>query len=211
MNNNEFLSQSEIDEIEKIEVDNDILERSKKRQIDTLWKILMADLLKDLKEKLDDNEEIEFYFAGRDYTSDSTRLVFAGFGCPIANTILGWSSNCILIRTNKRFLLIEVTGYLQYSNYLEVKQEVHLYKEKEYFYLTVEHMNGHKRTLQYGIKNFDMIFEYLKDSVNIILDKKLKSKSRIILRFLYSIEIAFVIWILYLLISNWSNIVPGNR
>ncbi|BCZ49218.1 hypothetical protein psyc5s11_52850 [Clostridium gelidum] len=211
MNNNEFLSQSEIDEIEKIEVNNDMLERAKKRQTNTLWKMLMADLLKDLKEKLDANEEIEFYFVGRDYTSDSTRLVFAGFGSAIANPILGWSSNCILIRTNKRFLLAEVTGYLQYSNYFEIKQEVHLYKEKEYFYLTVEHMNGHKRTLQYGIKNFDIIFEYLKDSVNIILDKKLKSKSRLILKIISSIEIAFVIWILYLFISNWSNIVPGNR
>jgi|GEM_PF-3397208 len=207
MNNNEFLSQNEIDEIKKIEVDNDMLEKVKKRQKNTLWKILMNELLKDLKNKLEDNEEIEFYFAGRDYTSDSIRLLFAACLSGISHPVFGWSANCILVRTNKRLILMEVTGYLQYSNHYEIKEEVHLYKEKKNFYLTIENMKGNRKIIQYNINNFEMISEYLKGSVNIISDKKLKSKPRIIINTIFIIEVTFLLWIVYLMISNWSNII----
>lgn len=207
MSNNEFLSQSEIDEIEKIEIDTHMLDRVKARQQNTFHTILMNDLLKSLKEKLDIDEEIEFNFSGRDYTSDSTRLLFASFLSGIAHPIFGWSANCILIKTNKRLLLVEVTGYLQYSNHYEIKEELHLVKEKEYFYFLIEDLSGKKKVLQLNIVNLDAILDLIKDSIPIIYDRKLKLKTRLIFKIIYILQILFILFVLYNFIINWNKII----
>lgn len=207
MNNNEFLPQEEVDKIEKTKIDYDMLKRAKSRQQNTFHKILMTDLLNFLKGKLNDDENIDSYFSGRDYSSDSTRLIFSTFLHEVSHPIFGWSSNCILVITNKRLVLVEVTGYLQYANHYEVKKDIHLYKEKQYFYLTFEDISGKNKIVQYSINRLDQISEILNNIANIIFHKKLKSKSKKIQNSIFIIELAFLLWILYLMFINWSIIV----
>jgi hypothetical protein len=208
MNNNEFLSQDEINEIVETKIDNELLEKVKKRKNNILWQTLMKELLKSIEEKLEDGEAIEFYISGRDYTSDSIRLAFAAtIGLSgIAHPVIGWSFNCILVRTNRRFFLVEVTGYLQYSRHYEIQKEVSLFKEKEYFYLTVEDMEQNRKTIQYHIGKIDMIMNLLKDNVTIINGKKMKSKAQKIIRIIQIAWILYLLYIIFLLIKNWNII-----
>lgn len=204
MNNDEFLLHDEINEIVETKIDDELLEKVKKRKNNILWRTLMKELLKSIEEKLEDGEAIEFYISGRDYTSDSIRLAFAAtIGLSgIAHPVIGWSFNCILVRTNKRFFLVEVTGYLQYSRHYEIQKQVCLFKEKNYFYLTVEDMKKNRKTIQYHIEKFDMIMELLKDNVIIINGKKIKSKAQKIIRIIQMAWIFYILYVLFLLLKN---------
>ncbi|AQR97534.1 hypothetical protein [Clostridium saccharoperbutylacetonicum] len=208
MSDNQFLSENEIKAIEEVKVEDELLEKVKERKNNILWEVLMKELLKTIKEKLDEDEEIDFYISGRDYTSDSVRLAFAatiGLSA-VAHPVVGWSFNCILVKTNKRLLLIEVTGYLQYSKHYEIQKELGVVKEKEYFYLIIEDKNKNKKTIQYHMNRFEMIMDLLKDCATIVRGKKLKSKAEKIIRLIIIAWIIYLVFVMYFMIKNWGII-----
>ncbi|WP_238917953.1 hypothetical protein [Clostridium sp. YIM B02555] len=208
MSDNQFLSENEIKAIEEVKVEDELLERVKERKNNILWEVLMKELLKTIKEKLAEDEEIDFYISGRDYTSDSVRLAFAatiGLSA-VAHPVVGWSFNCILVKTNTRLLLIEVTGYLQYSKHYEIQKELGLVKEKEYFYLIIEDKNKNKKTIQYHMNRFEMIMDLLKDCSTIVKGKRIKSKAEKIIRLIIIAWIIYLVYVMYFMIKNWGII-----
>lgn len=108
---NEFISQNEIDEISKIQVDSNMLEKVKKRQVRSFRKVLLDNIFEEVGKNLENDEKVEFYVIGRNYTLKNIRLMLSLMGLVIFNPIFGWSTNNILINTNKRFIIVETVGY----------------------------------------------------------------------------------------------------
>ena len=177
MKSDEYISQNEIEEIDKIEVDKKILENIKRKNDNTFYKIQKRKILNSIKKDLKDNEIIEFHCAGRNYSIESTRLglaasiEFAG----LANPIFGWNTNGILIKTNMRMIFVEATMGFQYSKHYEINQEIHLVKKKEMFYLIVDG-DGKKTIIEYNNMLYELIMDSISDKTNIVIDKKFNNK-----------------------------------
>ena len=205
MSNSEFISQNEIDEISKIQVDSNMLEKVKKRQVRSLKKVLLDNIFEEVRKNLESDENVEFYVIGRNYTLQNIRLMFSLMGSVISNPIFGWSTNNILINTNKRFLIVETVGYLQYSKIYEINKELHLFKEKSSFYLTVKDTKGKKIINQYDIQNFEIANEYLKDNANVIIDKKFKYKAEKITKIIVILEVLLILILFTIGICTANN------
>ena len=177
MKSDEYISQNEIDEIDKIEVDKKILENIKRKNDNTFYEIQKRKILNLIKTDLKEDEIIEFHCAGKNYSIESTRLGFATSieFAGLANPIFGWNTNGILIKTNKRMIFVEATMGFQYSKHYEINQEIHMVKKKEMFYLIVDGDNK-KTIIEYNNKLYDLIIDSISDKVNIIIDKKLNRK-----------------------------------
>lgn len=203
MSNNEYISQKEIEEIDSFEIDTKILESIKSKQNNTFFKIQIRNILKLIEQNLKDNETIEFHCTGRNYSIDSIRIAFAtSLIMPaVSHPILGWNTNCILIKTNMRMIFVEATMGWQYSKHYEISSEIHLVKEKENFYLIVDG-NKKKTIIEYNNKSYEFIMECISEKANIIVDKKLKCKARNISKWITYFFTVFFILIIILFIVN---------
>lgn len=195
MNKDEYLSKSEIEEIDKMEVDMKILENIERNSENTFSKIQTRNTLSFIKQNLIENEIIEFYCLGRNYSMDSMRLALSFLGL-LSHHIYGWSTKCILIKTNMRMIFVETTMGLQYSKHYEISKEVHLVKEKEMFYLIVNG-NDKKTIVEYNNKLYNLILESISDKVNIVTDKKLNCRSR---KAVKGIKYFFIIYLIFIVI-----------
>lgn len=178
MKSDEYISQNEIEEIDKIEVDKKILENIKRKNDNTFYKIQKRKILNSIKKDLKDNEIIEFHCAGRNYSIESTRLGLAASieFAELANPIFGWNTNGILIKTNMRMIFVEAIMGFQYSKHYEINQEIHLVKKKEMFYLIVDG-DGKKTIIEYNNMLYELIMDSISDKTNIVIDKKFNSKA----------------------------------
>lgn len=184
MNNYELMSQKEMDEIDQIEVDKKILENVRNKSEETFSEIQIRKILNLMKQNLKDNEIIEFYCTGRNYTIDSARsaLALSIVGAFAANPIFEWNTRGILIKTNMRMIFVEITMGLQYSNHYEISEEVHLVKKKNMFYLIVDG-NNKKTVIEFNNKMYDLITNTISDKANMVIDKKFRCNNKYIFIF----------------------------
>lgn len=199
MNINEYISQEEIKEIEKVEIDNKILESIKSKKNNTFLKIQVRKILNLMEQNLKENETIEFHCTGRNYSVDSKRMALSFFG--ISHPIFGWNINGILIKTNMRMFFVEATMGWEYSKHYEISLDVHLVKEKENFYLIVDGDNK-KTILEYNNESYDFIMDCMSDNVNIIIDKKLKCGATNIIKGIEYFFIGFLIYVTIIFVIN---------
>jgi hypothetical protein len=178
MKSYEYISQNEIEEIDKVKVDKKIVENIKRKSDNTFYIIQKRKTLDLINNNLKENEVIEFYCTGRNYSIEATRLGFATsikFG-ELANPIFGWNTNGILIKTNMRMIFVEATMGFEYSKHYEINQEIHVVKKKEMFYLIVD--GDEKKTIiEYNNDRYDLIIDSISDKTNIVIDKKLNHKA----------------------------------
>lgn len=196
MNNDEFLSQNEIDEIDKIQVDNNMLEKVKNRQARSIRKVLIDNIFEEVGKNLEDDEKVEFHVIGINYEAQRIRFILAALGFGLSHPI-GWNTNNILIKTNKRFLMVGTEWYLTYSNMYEIDKEMHLFKEEQSFYLTVKDINGIERITQYEMQSFEITNKYLEDSANIIIDKKFKYQPGKFIKKIMIFQILIIVIIIF--------------
>lgn len=199
MNNNEYISEKEIEEIEKVEIDTKILERIKSKHNNTFFEIQIRKILNLIEQNLKENETIEFYCTGRNYSVDSKRMALSFFG--ISHPIFGWNTNGILIKTNMRMFFVEATMGWEYSKHYEISSEVHLVKEKDNFYLIVDG-NKEKTIIEYSNDSYEFIMDCINDKVNIIIDKKLKCRATNIIKGIEYFFIGFLIFVAILFVIN---------
>ena len=180
MNKNEYISQEEMEQIDRVEVDKKILENIKIKNQNTFSQIQRRGILNIIEKDLKENENIEFHCVGRNYTIESARMGAAAsiIAAAVANPIFGWNSNGILIKTNMRMIFVEATMGWQYSKHYEISQEVHLFKDKEVFYLIVDG-DAKKTIIQYNNKVYDTIMDSIRDKVNIVSDEKFEGSKEL--------------------------------
>ena len=77
-----------------------------------------------------------------------------------------------------RMIFVEATMGWQYSKHYEISQEVHLFKDKEVFYLIVDG-DAKKTIIQYNNKVYDTIMDSIRDKVNIVSDEKFEGSKEL--------------------------------
>lgn len=171
MDYNLYLSQEEINKIERLNLDEDIIHARKNNDNKLFIKIQIKNCLYKLKKTLADDEVIDFYASGRNYSVDSRRLqmvsstVFSRYAHPI----YGWNTICLLVKTNKRFILIELNSGFEYSKHYDISNEFHLVNKKDVFYLIV-FGNNKKTIIEFNNNSYNSIMDSIKDTVHIIID-----------------------------------------
>ena len=199
---NDLITENEIKEIEKIEIDSVMLEKVKKGQKNSIKKIFLDEVFEKVNEKLDLDENIEFHVIGRDYSSESKRRLCAIFMPRLSHPIIGWSAKNILIKTNKRLFLVEASEYLKFSDLHELKGKIYLYKEKENFYFSVESADKKRRIIEFDMEKFDLIMESFKDSNETIVNKKIRLNSKYLLNTVIIVElVAAILFIIYYIVN----------
>ena len=180
MNKNEYISQEEMEQIDRVEVDKKILENIKSKNQNTFSQIQRRGILNIIEKDLKENETIEFHCVGRNYTIESARMGAAAsiIASAVANPIFGWNSNSILIKTNMRIIFVEATMGWQYSKHYEISQEVHLFKKKEVFYLIVDG-DDKKTIIEYNNEVYDLVMDSIRDKANIISDEKFEGSKEL--------------------------------
>ena len=180
MNKNEYISQEEMEQIDRVEVDKKILENIKSKNQNTFSQIQRRGIWNRIEKDLKENETIEFHCVGRNYSIESARMGAAAsiIASAVANPIFGWNSNSILIKTNMRIIFVEATMGWQYSKHYEISQEVHLFKKKEVFYLIVDG-DDKKTIIEYNNEVYDLVMDSIRDKANIISDEKFEGSKEL--------------------------------
>ena len=180
MNNYKLISQEEMDEIDRIEVDNKILKNIRDKNKNNFAILQRRKIFNIIRQDLKENEIIEFHCVGRNYTIDSARMGAAAsiIAAAVANPIFGWNTRGILIKTNMRMIFVEATMAWQYSKHYEISREIHLSKKKEVFYLIVDGDNK-KTIIEYNNEVYDTIMDSIKDKTNIIGDEKFEGSKEL--------------------------------
>lgn len=180
MNKDEYISQEEMEQIDKVEIDEKILENVRNKNQNTFSQIQRRGILNTIEKDLKENETIEFHCVGRNYSIESARMGAAAsiIAAAVANPIFGWNSNSILIKTNMRMIFVEATMGWQYSKHYEISQEIHLAKKKEVFYLIVDG-DDKKTIIEYNNEVYDLVMDSISDKSNIIIDKKFEGSKEL--------------------------------
>lgn len=208
MSKSSYLSQDEINEIEKITLDPDIIEARKNNDILLFKKIQIKKDIYKIKKILCDDETICFYTTCKNYTIDSLRVSFAtsAFFSRYGHPIYNWNTECIFLQTNKRFILVELTSGFQYSKHYEISNEIHLVAEENEFYLIVSGDNK-KTIIKFNNNSYDLLMNNIQNAANIIIDKKLLPKNKFLLMSMTKLVVIFLIFNLIILILSWFSII----
>lgn len=159
-----YISDEEIEVIENIEVDKKIEEKIKNKKESIVYKELLSKALDEVRKSLDPKEYIEEKIIGRDYKADTTRIIVAGTGSLISHPIFDWSSAMILIKTNKRLLILETAQYFKYLRHYEVKNKVVIYSDKEWIYLTLNTLESKEKIIESTIDCKENIIKKLEEN-----------------------------------------------
>ncbi|SCJ32512.1 Uncharacterised protein [uncultured Clostridium sp.] len=160
----EYVSDEEMKDIENVEVDENIETKIKNKKADIIYKELLNKALDEVRKSLEFDEYIEEKIIGRDYKADTTRIIVAGAGSIIAHPIFDWSSAMILIKTNKRLLLLETAQYFKYLRHYEVENKVTIYSDEELVYLSLNNLESSEKVIQNTIDCKDNIVKKLKEN-----------------------------------------------
>lgn len=172
-----FISENEIEKIEKIELEKDLTDKCEQKNKNIFFKVQLKKALKTIQNSLKDGEKIQNYFVGRNYSVDEKRLGFAAsLKCSyLAHPIFGWNTICVLIRTNSKFILLEMTMEGSYSKHYEISNDIHTVKNKNESYIIVS--GDQKKTIiQFNNYLYDIVMDYIKGKAQITIDKKINSK-----------------------------------
>lgn len=177
MNDNLYLSQNEINKIESLDLDKNIINARKNNDAKLFIKIQIKNSLNKLQTTLADNEVIDFYASGRNYLVDSRRLELASslFFSECAHPIYGWNTTCLLVKTNKRFILIELNAGFEYSKHYDISNEFHLVSKKDVFYLIVCG-DGKKTIIEFNNSSYNAIMDTIRNTAHIVIDEEIDKK-----------------------------------
>lgn len=200
MEDNKFVTDKELEEIDKVEIDNKLLAKLKTKQKNNFFQELIYKAIEKVKEQLED-EEIEIYFQGRNFNSNTARALLTIISPIVSHPMLGWFSNVVIIKTNKRILVMETNNYNEYVTHYEINKEIHIYSEDKFVYLTIKDMKGKSKIIQYSKEKAKFLLEYIGELCTVIEDKKIKIITNIIYKTVVTIEIiaiiTFLIWCIY--------------
>lgn len=173
------ISQIEMEKIENTEVDHQILDNIKEQNDGLFFKTQVKKGLEKVKGSLDEDEEIQCYFVGRNYYVDSARLGLAVsiIGAEAANPIFKWNTVCVLVGTNKRNIIMELSMGGQYDNHYEISESVQIVKKNSEFYIITTGRNDEEVIIQFNLKLYDAVLVCL-TSKNYVSESNRKIRSK---------------------------------
>lgn len=163
MSNEKYISDEEINIIEKIQIDKEIEKKINKRNEVIINNKLLSKAMENVICDLKAGEYIEEYIIGVDYKVEKVRMMGAGVGLFTSHPIFGWSEKLVLIRSNKRLLIMEVGQYFSYIKHYEVKKEITIHKDKESIYFVVNTLDGKEKALQSFLDEREELIDKIAD------------------------------------------------
>lgn len=184
-NNLNYVSEDDMKVIENIEIDKETKVKIKKKKDGIIYKELLNKALDKVRDDLTQDEYIEEYIIGRDYKTDTTRIMTTAAGMTVGHAYIGhpifdWSSKLVLIKTNKRILMMQTAQYFKYLKHFEVENKVTIFTDKKELYLVIEDMNGKEVILETLVSNKKNIIDKFEEN-NIcyeITNKKFECKEK---------------------------------
>lgn len=215
-NSEKFITDEELEMIEKTEVSKKVKKKINGRSKTFVYKELFNKALEELKKELSEGEAIEECIIGRDYKSDTTRIVVAGSASYIgpvggwaALPMNDWSAKAILVKTNKRLLIMETAQYFKYLRCYEVENSVKVYTEKTEIYLEFVDLKGEQKLIELWKEYKEGVLEKLKlNNINFVeTNEALECKERKV----YNKEliITWIVFFIILLIFLYNFLTKG--
>ena len=161
---NNYISDEELKIIENIKIDKEIQEKINKKKDGIIYRQLLNKALDNVRNDLFNDECIEEYIIGRDYKTDTTRIAISGVGTYLAHPIFDWSSKLILIKTNKRLLIMQTAQYFKYLKHYELEKKINMYVDNNELYLILKDLKGKEIILETSYDNKDKVINKLKDN-----------------------------------------------
>lgn len=206
MNNNlNYISEEEMKVIENTEVDKKIQANIQKRKDGIVYRELLNKALDNVRNDLFNGEFIEEYIMGRDYKSDTTRIAVSGTGTYIAHPIFDWSSKLVLIKTNKRLLIMQTAQYFKYLKHYEIEKKVNIYVDNKELYLVLKNLKGREIILETYFSNKEKVINKLQDN-DVIIEISKEKFTCVEKRILNKETITFLIAAIILLLIFFYNL-----
>ncbi len=195
------ISKEELMLIENTKIDNEVLEKVKGKYENIYFKIQLREAISIVQKDLEEDEIIEYHFTGLNYSIETIRMGFAAsiMFSGLAHPIFQWNTKCILICTNKRNILVEMTMNFQYSNHYEIIGNIDVVKKKELFYLVFNKEDG-ETVIQFNMERYNLITEYVRKNSMLTESKKIKIKLPLKVKIVPYMFIALLIFIILIFI-----------
>lgn len=201
-------SNEELEKINEVEIDADLQNKIKNRQENIFFKIQLRKILQEVEEDLEEEEYIEFYSMGINYSAQNVRhmlLTTIDYSWT-THPIFGWKTGCILICTNRRNLIVNTDIYSKSDIYMEIEKKICLKKDKKVFYLKVIQKGTDNKKkdiiLQFNMNNYDLIRKYVSVNGDIQEVKRINDIMNIIKWIIPGLFSAYFIYIIFLIIKS---------
>ncbi|MGL5353214.1 MAG: hypothetical protein ACRDA5_07795 [Clostridium sp.] len=168
--NLDIICDEELSMFEEFDLDDTIIAKAKALNDEIFYKKVNKDAMDKIKNTLDTDEEIDFYFTGADIEvaniKAATSLMSRGSGI----TSTDWSLNRTLIFTNKKIYIMQRNNFLQYLSHQEVSyndiSKIHLYNKNKV--MEIRYNKNKKKFIEFPEDSLD--------SISTLLDLKLNTK-----------------------------------
>lgn len=197
MNKENIMSEEEFKEYENIEVSDELVEKIKENSKDSFYKEMFMESLNKFKGLLDEDEFIENYIVGFNYTDNAMRAL-TSLGIPwLSNPMFfEWTSYSIIIKTNKKLYIADLDMFNKFIKKVEVEDNFYRYtKNKKNIYIKLNKVNedneNTEKVIIFNKDNINRVDEFFKECRVNIINKK----------YIESVNIAFVIEIIIVIIA----------
>ncbi len=197
MSKENIMSEEEFKEYENIEVSDELVEKIKENSKDSFYKEMFMKSLDKFKDLLDEEEFIENYIVGFNYTDNAMRA-FTSLGIPwLSNPMFfEWTSYSIIIKTNKKLYIADLDMFNKFIKKVEIEDNFYRYtKNKKNIYVKLNKVNEDNENMEkviiFNKDNIDRVDEFFKECRVNIINKK----------YIESVNIAFVIEIIVVIIA----------
>ena len=205
MSNIDYISDEEMKVIENIKIDKNIENKIKNKKDSIVYRELLNKALDNVRSDLVSGECIEEYIIGRDYKSDTTRIAVSGVGTYIAHPIFDWSSRLVLIKTNKRLLIMQTAQYFKYLKHYEIEKKIKMFVDKSELYLVLKNLVGKEVILEADVNSKDQVMNRLQND-DVIIEMSKEKFTCIEKRILNKETITFLIAAIIMLIIFFYNL-----
>ena len=209
MSNIDYISDEEMKVIENIKIDKNIENKIKNKKDSIVYRELLNKALDNVRSDLASEECIEEYIIGRDYKSDTTRIAVSGAGTYIAHPIFDWSSRLVLIKTNKRLLIMQTAQYFKYLKHYEIEKKIKMFVDKSELYLVLKNLVGKEVILETDVNSKDQVMNRLQND-DVIIEMSKEKFTCIEKRILNKETITFLIAAIIMLIIFFYNLLTKD-
>lgn len=202
MSKGNMISKEELEMYEKTEINEELVEKAKKKSSDSFMREMFRKSLIELKKELDEDEKIIDYVRGFNNEMEETRL-FMSFIIPaFSNPIFfNWSSTSALVKTNKRLFVIELDMFNKTANKFEInKDDFTIYKDKKSATLIFKRDNCKDYSIQFNTERVDRFKNFLEEYNLKMVNKKFKNAKSRINKILFIVAMIMVIAVIIKLI-----------
>lgn len=165
----DIISDEELSMFQDFELEDETIKQMEILNKDIFYKKINRDAIEKVKESLNEDEEIEFYFTGLDIQTSNVKTITTIFSRS-GNLGSGeWGLNKTIVFTNKKIFIVQRNNMLEYLSHEEVTyeniKEIYLYKKNSV--MEIRYKNNNKKQIDFQKEIFESIYKLAKKRVNV--------------------------------------------